>query len=112
MFPENELYDNDWGFFVEIDQELKRVPAFRPISRAPNHLSCIGEEVTYYDKSTKQGYNIKKMHKDSDDLTENIEIKAGCNLKAKIKNITPYILVSIGSVVVVTVFYWKENNMI
>ncbi len=112
MYYEDELYDNDWGFFVEIDSELKRVPASRSISRAPNHLSCIGEEVTYYDKSTKQGYNIKKRYKDSEDLTDNIEIKAGCNLKAKIKHITPYILVSIGSVVVVTVFYWKENNMI
>lgn len=114
MFSENELYDNEWGFFVEMDPELKRVPALRQISRGPNHLSCIGEEVTYYDKSTRQGYNIKKMHKDSEDLTDNIEIKADCNLKAKIKHITPYILVSIGSVVVVvvTVFYWKENNMI
>jgi hypothetical protein len=112
MYYEDELYDNDWGFFVEIDSELKRVPASRSISRAPNHLSCIDEEVTYYDKSTRQGYNIKKMHKDSEDLTDNIEIKAGCNLKAKIKHITPYILVSVGSVIVVTVFYWKENNMI
>ena len=50
MFSENELYDNEWGFFVEMDPELKRVPALRQISRGPNHLSCIGEEVTYYDK--------------------------------------------------------------
>ena len=112
MYYEDELYDNEWGFFVEMDPELKRVPVLRPISRAPNNLSCISEEVTYYDKSTTQGYNIKKMHKDSEDLTDNIEIKAGCNLKAKIKHITPYILVSVGAVIVVTFLYWKENNMI
>ena len=39
-------------------------------------------------------------------------IKDKNNLKAKIKHITPYILVSVGSVIVVTFLYWKENNMI
>ena len=113
MFHQNEMSDTEWGFFVEMEPDIKKVPALRPISRAPNHLSCIGEELTYYDKYMMKPYHItKKMHKNSDDLTDEIEIKAGCNLKAKISKITPYILVSIGSIIVVTFLYWKENNMI
>lgn len=114
MKTEDDLYDIEWGFFVDLDPEISNIPLIRKKVYYPQYLTSINENDIYYDNISKIDDNKKsknKKHKNSDDLTDTLEMDIPKKSPYSTSNVKTYVAVSASSVVIATLILYYETRI-